>query len=83
MRSDTRLLRKLLGSVLIAGWSVAYLALFFGLHYQLDGSGSFPRPVFYNKEAHFAELERSRASSGLWLRSRLRLRRRPRSRRKP
>ena len=61
MRSDTRLLRKLLGSVLIAGWSVAYLALFFGLHYQLDGSGSFPRPVFYNKEAHFAELERSRA----------------------
>ena len=61
MRSDTRLLRKLLGSVLIAGWSVAYLALFFGLHMTLRWQWFLSEAGFLNKEAHFAELERSRA----------------------
>ena len=61
LRPGARLSGKLLGSAAIAGWSVAYLVLFFGLRFQLDGSGSRPRPTFYNPEAHYAELERNRA----------------------
>src|ERR1700676_4775506 len=61
LRSGTRLWRKLAGSVLIAGWSVAWLMLFFGLRFQLDGSGVRPLPTFENRVAHEAELERNRA----------------------
>jgi outer membrane protein assembly factor BamB len=40
---------------------VAYLALFFGLRFELDGSGSRPRAKFFRREAHYAQLERNRA----------------------
>src|SRR5258706_12407148 len=60
LRPGTRFSRKLLGSVVIAGWTVAYLSLFFGLSFPRSGSG-MPQPAFYDKEAHYAELERSRA----------------------
>ena len=62
LRTRTRLWAKLAGSALIAGWSVAYLMLFFGLRFQLDGSGVRPLPTFENRVAHYAELQRSRAS---------------------
>src|SRR6185436_16037198 len=56
-----RLGRKLLGSAAIAAWGVAYLALLFGLRFELDGSGSRPRAKFFRREAHYAQLERNRA----------------------
>ncbi|MBI1792069.1 MAG: PQQ-like beta-propeller repeat protein [Acidobacteria bacterium] len=61
LRSGTRLVRRLLGSVAITGWSVACLFLFFGLRMQVDGSGT--RPLFYfgKQEAHYEKLEASRA----------------------
>ncbi len=59
LRSDTGLMRKLLGSFLITAWGVAYLVLFFGLRYRLNGGGT-PIPVFDRKESQYAELERSR-----------------------
>jgi outer membrane protein assembly factor BamB len=61
LRPGMRASRKLMGSVLLAGWCVAYLALFFGLRFQLDGSGIRPMPTFVNRESHYAELERNRA----------------------
>ena len=65
LRSGDRLGRKILGSALIACWGVAYLALFFGLRFPLDGSGLRPIPTFKNREAHYAELERNRAGQGI------------------
>jgi outer membrane protein assembly factor BamB len=62
LRPGTRFSRKLLGSLAIASWTVAYLTLFFGLKFQRDGSG-IPHPTFYDKEAHYAHLERSRATA--------------------
>ena len=62
LRAGTRISRKLLGSLAIASWTVAYLVLFFGLRLQRDGSG-IPQPTFYDKEAHYAEVERSRATA--------------------
>ncbi len=62
LRSSTGLRRKLSGSVLIAAWCVPYLMLFFGLRFQLDGSGMRPVPTFSNRESHYAELERNRAN---------------------
>jgi len=62
LRAGTGLWKKLAGSALIAGWSVAYLMIFFGLRFQLDGSGIRPLPTFTNRESHYAELERNRAS---------------------
>ena len=62
LRSGQRVWKKVAGSVLIAGWSVAWLMLFFGLRFQLDGSGVRPLPIFYNRESHYSELERSRAT---------------------
>src|ERR1700682_6050806 len=61
LRPRARIWTKLAGSALIAGWSVAWLMLFFGLRFQLDGSGVRPLPTFDNRVAHEAELERSRA----------------------
>jgi hypothetical protein len=61
LRSGMGVWKKLAGSVLIAGWSVAWLMLFFGLRFQLDGSGVRPLPTFENRVAHEAELERNRA----------------------
>jgi outer membrane protein assembly factor BamB len=62
LRSGQRVWKKLAGSVLIAGWSVGWMMLFFGLRFQLDGSGVRPLPIFYNRESHYSELERSRAT---------------------
>ena len=46
LRSGTRAMSEAARLGAIAGWTVGYLVLFFGLHFQLDGSGYFPRPVF-------------------------------------
>jgi outer membrane protein assembly factor BamB len=62
LRAGERLWTKLAGSALIAGWCVAYLMLFFGLRFQVDGSGIRPIPTFDNRESHYADLERNRAS---------------------
>src|SRR5258706_8094546 len=56
-----RLPRKIFDSALISAWGVAYFVLFFGLRFKLDGSGMWPIPTFENQEAHYAEVERSRA----------------------
>jgi outer membrane protein assembly factor BamB len=61
LRSGTRVWKKIAGSALIAGWSVGWLMLFFGLRFQVDGSGMRAHPIFYNRDAHYSELERSRA----------------------
>lgn len=61
LRSGAGVWKKVAGSALIAGWSVAWMMLFFGLRFQLDGSGIRPVPTFYNRESHYSELERSRA----------------------
>jgi hypothetical protein len=61
LRSGAGVWKKVAGSALIAGWSVAWMMLFFGLRFQLDGSGIRPVPNFYNRESHYSELERSRA----------------------
>src|SRR4051812_15739293 len=61
MRSGMRLKDRVLGSALIAVWAMAYLSLFFGLHFQMDGSGMWPVPTFYNLEAHYEKLEQTRA----------------------
>jgi outer membrane protein assembly factor BamB len=61
LRPRVRIWTKLAGSVLIAGWCIAWLMLFFGLRFQLDGSGVRPLPTFGNRVSRDAELERSRA----------------------
>jgi outer membrane protein assembly factor BamB len=61
LRSGWRLSRRLFGSVVVAFWTVAYLMLFFGLQFQMDGSGMWPIARFYNRDAHDAQLERNRA----------------------
>src|SRR5580698_8051817 len=60
-RPGTRLRTKLLDSIPICCWGVGYLMLFFGLKFQFDGSGMRLHPVFFNRESHYAELERDRA----------------------
>jgi outer membrane protein assembly factor BamB len=60
-RPGTRVWKKLAGSALTAGWSLAWLMLLFGLRFQFDGSGSSVHPTFYNPNAHYSELERDRA----------------------
>ena len=61
LRSGIRVWTKLAGSLLIAGWCVVYAMLFFGLRFQVDGSGIRPIATFDNREAHYADLERNRA----------------------
>src|SRR5690349_3482574 len=62
MRRGTRVWKKLLGSVALAVWSFAALVMFFGLRVELDGSGMRPFLLKFNRpNAHYAELERSRA----------------------
>src|SRR5260370_8561406 len=62
LRPGAGIWKKVAGSALIAGWSVAWMMLFFGLRFHLDGSGVRPLPTFYNRESHYSELERSRAT---------------------
>ena len=61
MRRGPGVLKKILGSLAIAAWCVAALVLFFGLHLELDGSGVRPMVKMQRIEAHYAELEQSRA----------------------
>ncbi len=61
IRTGASVLRKVLGTVVIGGLTVAHLVLFFGLHAEMDGSGMHPIFSFYKRESHYAELERSRA----------------------
>ena len=61
LRSSTKLRDKIFGSICIAVWSVTYLSLFFGLKFQMDGSGMWPIVTYYDPEKHYAELERNRA----------------------
>ena len=60
LRSGTRIKAKIMGSTLIAAWSVAYLIFFFGLRFPLDGSGMRPIPTFGSPESHYSQLERNR-----------------------
>src|SRR5947207_6077468 len=62
-RSGMLLKDRVLGSAIIAVWTVGYLSLFFGLTFQMDGSGTLPRPIFYKPDAHYARLERNRAEA--------------------
>ncbi len=61
LRPGTRLVKKLFGTLGIAGLGVAYLHLIFGIRVEVDGTGTYPIVSFYKAEAHFEELERSRA----------------------
>lgn len=65
LRRETGILKKLFGSLLIAGWTVAALVVFFGLRLELDGSGMRPHLKFFRPEAHYAALERSREAQKL------------------
>ncbi len=63
LRPETRALRKVLGTLLIAAIGVAHLFLFYGLRAEMGGEGiprffSFRRP-----EKHYAALEQSRAAA--------------------
>src|SRR5258708_15912333 len=60
LRSGIRTKDKIFGSTVIAVWSVAYLMLFFGLRFPLDGSGMRPIPTFGSPESHYSRLEQSR-----------------------
>src|SRR5229473_3912759 len=60
LRSGIRIKDKIFGSTVIAVWSVAYLMLFFGLRFPLDGSGMRPIPTFGTPESHYSRLEQSR-----------------------
>jgi outer membrane protein assembly factor BamB len=65
LRSGTHTKSKIMGSMAIAVWSVAYLMLFFGLRFPLDGSGMRPIPTFGSPESHYSQLERSRTQQGV------------------
>src|SRR5262249_50466651 len=63
LRSGTRMKDRIFGTVVIGFWSVAYLMIFFGLRFPLDGSGVRPIPTFGTPESRYAALERDRASA--------------------
>lgn len=65
LRGGIGILKKLMGSLLMIGWGVAALVLFFGLRVELDGSGSRPHLKFHRPGAHYAALERSREAQKL------------------
>jgi outer membrane protein assembly factor BamB len=52
---------KLFGSLVIAAIGLAHLVQFYGLRWELDGSGSWPIFTFHKPESHYRELERSRS----------------------
>src|SRR5437867_8757568 len=60
LRSGLRTWDKILCSTIITIWGIAYLMLFFGLRFELDGSGMWPIPAFGTPERHYSKLERSR-----------------------
>ena len=62
MRPQTRLYWKLLGSVMVAGISLAHLFLFYGLRTEPDGTGMFPIFSFADPASHQRQLEQHRAA---------------------
>jgi outer membrane protein assembly factor BamB len=63
LRPETRVLRKILGTVLITAVGVTHLFLFYGLRAEMGGEG-IPRFLTFRKpEKHYAELEQSRAAA--------------------
>src|SRR5207302_551073 len=58
-----RIWDKIIGSTVLAAWTVVYLMLVFGLRFPLDGSGVRPIPTFGSPDAHYAQLEQSRAKA--------------------
>ena len=65
LRPSTTLIGKLLGSFLIALFTLAHFYFFFGLRFELDGTGRHPIFSFYKPETHYAALEQSRAEQQL------------------
>src|SRR5438876_9138458 len=64
LRSGLRTWDKILCSTIITIWGIAYLMLFFGLRFELDGSGMWPILAFGTPERHYSKLERSRTEQG-------------------
>jgi outer membrane protein assembly factor BamB len=65
MRRGTGVWKKILGSAAIAAWSVTAMVLFFGLHFEMDGSGMRPMFRMGRAETHYAVLEQNRAHQKL------------------
>src|SRR6266700_2586283 len=63
LRRGLRTWDKIIGSTVLAVWSVVYLMLFFGLRFPLDGRCMRPIPTFGSPNAHYAELEHSRVAT--------------------
>ena len=61
IRRQTRLMRKIVCSLLILVIGVFYLRFLFGLRIETDGTGISPLISFYKRERHYARLEESRA----------------------
>ncbi len=61
IRRHTRLMRKIVSSLLILVIGVFYLRFLFGLRIEVDGTGISPLISFYKRERHYARLEESRA----------------------
>lgn len=61
LRAETRISRKVLGSLAIGVLAIAHLVLFFGLRMEMDGTGMRPIFSFYKPESHYAAIDRSRA----------------------
>ncbi len=65
LRPSTSIIRKLLGSLLIALFTLAHLYFFFGLRFELDGTGRYLIFSFHKLETHYATLEQNRAEQQL------------------
>lgn len=63
MRRGTGVLRKALGSLVIAAIGVAHLFLFYGLRVEMGGQGLPKFFTFRKPEKHYAVLEQSRAAA--------------------
>lgn len=63
LRPETRVLRKVLGTLLIAVIGLAHLFLFYGLRAEMGGEGLPKFFTFRQPEKHYAVLEQSRAAA--------------------
>ena len=61
IRRHTRLMRKLVCSLVILVFGFFYLRFLFGLRIETDGTGISPLISFYKRERHYARLEENRA----------------------
>jgi len=60
-RPETRIPRKMLGSLLLTILAFAYLHYLFGLRMEMDGTGIRPILSFNKQDSHYAALEEDRA----------------------